>query len=52
MGLETCDCEAFGHFNDCVAHAASGYSYASEGGTCFLKLNWAEFGESSDGYIK
>jgi hypothetical protein len=52
MGLETCNGEALGHLDYGAAHAEWLEEYASEGGTCFLKLNCVGFGWSKDGYIK
>lgn len=52
VGFEAGDGEAFGDFDDGGAHAAWGDGYASEGGTCFLKVSWAELWESRLGYIK
>ena len=39
MRLEAGDCIIFGDFNDGCIHAESRKGYASEGGTCFLKLS-------------
>jgi hypothetical protein len=51
MRFKACDCEVFGDFSDSTAHAIWGRNYASEGGTCFLKLICDELGASKLGYI-
>ena len=40
MGFEAGDGVAFGEFYDGHVHAGYWLGYASEGGTCFLKLSW------------
>ena len=52
VGLETSYGVVLSEFDNGHVHAVSGRGYASEGGTCFLKLSWEGLGASSDGYIK
>lgn len=51
MGFEAGDGEIFGEFSNSTAHTRWRRNYASEGGTCFLKLIWDELGASKLGYI-
>lgn len=51
VGFETSDRVVFGDLDYGAVHSGLRLGYASDGGTCFLKVSWAELGESSDGYI-